>query len=156
VPWAFIDKYGFTSPQAGELLEVGVDLTALFGANAPRYESFLGETRSSTSTTATLSDFALGLLNTVGINYKVKLGQYVNIVTVTGVDPSTHTTVTATDTNYHFGIASGPQLAAFLPSGPEVGTSPLTQAQLTPIVAEARARWAAAGASTQVLDAVPI
>src|SRR5205085_8415273 len=32
VPWAFVDKYGFTSPQAGEFLKVGLDYNAVFGA----------------------------------------------------------------------------------------------------------------------------
>src|SRR5205823_121672 len=49
VPWPFIDKYGFPSPQAGEFLKAGVDLNALFGANVPRYVSFLAESRSSPS-----------------------------------------------------------------------------------------------------------
>ena len=51
VPWAFIDKDGFTSPQAGELLRVGLDYNAVFGPNAPRFASFLAETRSSNSAT---------------------------------------------------------------------------------------------------------
>ena len=45
VPWSFIDKDGFTSPQAGELLRVGLDYNAVFGPNAPRFASFLAETR---------------------------------------------------------------------------------------------------------------
>ena len=49
VPWSFIDKGGSKSPQAGELLEAGVDLTALFGASVPHFASFLAETRSSAS-----------------------------------------------------------------------------------------------------------
>jgi hypothetical protein len=111
VPWSFIDKSGFTSPQAGEFLRAGVDLNALFGANAPHYVSFLCETRSSTSTTATLSDFALGSINTIGTTYRVRPGQYSNTVTVTGVDQGTNATVVATDRNYHFGVAAGPQHA---------------------------------------------
>ena len=39
-------------------------------------------------------------------------------------------------------MATGPQLAAALPTGPQAGESLLTEAQLTPIVAEALARWA--------------
>src|SRR5262249_11385027 len=76
VPWSFIDQSGKSSPQAGEFLRVGVDLTSLFGSSVPHYVSFLAETRSSTSTTATLSDFAVGGVNTIGTIYKVKSGQY--------------------------------------------------------------------------------
>src|SRR5262249_46817444 len=143
VPWPFIDKRGFTSPQAGEFLQAGVDLNALFGANVPRYVSFLAETRSSTSTNSTLSDFALGTLNTIGTGYKVHPGQYGNTVTVTGVDQATNMKVSATARNFHFGVATGPQLAATLPTGSPAGVNPLTQAQLAPIVAEAWTRWAA-------------
>jgi uncharacterized repeat protein (TIGR01451 family) len=57
------DKDGLNTPQAGEFLEEGVDLTAVLGGQ-PCFSSFLAETRSSTSTTATLSDFALGSLDT--------------------------------------------------------------------------------------------
>jgi hypothetical protein len=142
VPWSFIDKYGFTTPQAGEFLEVGLDLTAVFGPNVPHFASFLSETRSSNSTTATLSDFALGTVNTIGTMYKVKIGQYSNTVTATGVDQGTNKVVSATDTNYHFGVVTGPQLAAALPAGPQVGDSLLSPAQLTPIVTEALALWA--------------
>jgi hypothetical protein len=80
VPWAFVDKQGFTTPQVGEFLQAGVDLTAVYGANVPRFVSFLTETRSSASTTSTLSDFALGSVNNVGTSYTVKAGQYGNTV----------------------------------------------------------------------------
>src|SRR5262249_3913543 len=111
VTWTFIDKSGFTLPQAGEFLKVGLDLTAVFGANVPHFVSFLTETRSSTSTAATLSDFALGGVNNIGTIYMVKPGQYANTVTVTGVDQGTKTAVIANDVNYHFGVSGGPQLA---------------------------------------------
>src|SRR5262249_20984658 len=58
VPWSYRDKSGNTQPQAGEFLEEGVDLTALGLSGC--FNSFLAETRSSQSPTATLSDFALG------------------------------------------------------------------------------------------------
>ena len=106
MPWSFIDKYGATSPQTGELLEVGADLNLLFGGNAPHYVSFLTETRSSNSPNSTLSDFALGSVNTIGTGYKVKTGQYTNTVTVTGIDRGTNTTLVATDANSHFGVAA--------------------------------------------------
>jgi uncharacterized repeat protein (TIGR01451 family) len=58
VPWSYTNKAGQTQPQAGEFLEEGVDLTALGIQGC--FSTFLAETRSSQSPTATLSDFALG------------------------------------------------------------------------------------------------
>jgi uncharacterized repeat protein (TIGR01451 family) len=59
VPWPYTDKFGNTQPQAGGLLEVGVDLTAL-GLNEDCFASLLAETRTSDQITASLGDFALG------------------------------------------------------------------------------------------------
>jgi len=58
VPWAFANKAGANKPAPGEFLEEGVDLTALGIAGC--FSSFLAETRSSQSPTATLSDFVIG------------------------------------------------------------------------------------------------
>jgi hypothetical protein len=155
VPWSFVDKAGQTSPQAGELIQVGVDLTALFGANVPRYATYVAETRSSNSTSSTLSDFALGSVITVQSRYTVKAGPYSNIVTAFAKDPVSGAAISATDANYHFGVATGPQMAAYSPSQP-VGAPTLTDAELAPIVAEAKARWVAQGASLKVLNAYSI
>jgi hypothetical protein len=156
VPWAFLDKYGFTSPQAGEFLKAGVDLNALFGANVPRYVTILAETRSSTSTTATQSDFALGRVNAIQTSYIVHAGPYSNTVTVTGVDQGTNTQVSASDANYHYGTASGPQLAATVPPRSAGAVPALTAAELAPIVTEAEALWVAAGASPLVLGSARV
>jgi hypothetical protein len=103
VPWTFIDKSGHTLPQTGEFLEVGADLNALFPAGVPHYVSFLTETRSSNSVNSTLSDFALGAINTIGTIYKVHPGPYANTVTVAGVDLGTNLRATGTSTSYHTG-----------------------------------------------------
>ena len=58
VPWSYTNKSGATQPAAGEFLEEGVDLTALGLQGC--FSSFLAETRSSQSPTATLSDFVIG------------------------------------------------------------------------------------------------
>ena len=58
VPWPYTNKSGGTEPATGELLEEGVNLTALGVAGC--FSSFLAETRSSQSPTATLSDFVVG------------------------------------------------------------------------------------------------
>lgn len=57
-PWGFTDKHlGATANfEPGEILEVGLDLNAIFNT-APCFTTFFAETRSSTSPTATLSDF---------------------------------------------------------------------------------------------------
>jgi uncharacterized repeat protein (TIGR01451 family) len=61
VPWSYSDKSHHSGPAAGEFLEEGVDLTAL-GLDGC-FSSFLAETRSSQSPTATLSDFVIGTFN---------------------------------------------------------------------------------------------
>src|SRR5262249_24075429 len=58
VPWSYTNKSGANQPAAGEFLEEGVDLTALGLEGC--FSSFLAETRSSQSPTATLSDFVIG------------------------------------------------------------------------------------------------
>jgi hypothetical protein len=59
-PWTFVNKSGQSAPAAGEFDEMGVDLTALPNVgNVPCFSTMLAETRSSQSTTATLSDFAI-------------------------------------------------------------------------------------------------
>jgi hypothetical protein len=108
VPWTFIDKDGLTMPQTGEYLQAGVDLSAIFGANVPTFVSFLSETRSSASTNSTLSDFALGSMNNIGKRYVVKSGPYSNTVTVTGKSQVSNVLVSASNTNYHFGVDNTP------------------------------------------------
>jgi hypothetical protein len=61
MPWSFTDKSGTPNNQAlnGEFFEGGVDLTAL-GLGNKCFATVASESRSSTSTTATLQDFILG------------------------------------------------------------------------------------------------
>jgi hypothetical protein len=61
LPWAFTDKSGTPNNQAlnGEFYEGGVNLSTL-GLGSECFASVASETRSSTSTTATLKDFVLG------------------------------------------------------------------------------------------------
>ena len=56
--WGFTNKSGQTFFDHGEFLEGGLDLQSIFGANVPCFTTFMAETRSSTSPTATLSDFS--------------------------------------------------------------------------------------------------
>jgi hypothetical protein len=57
--WPFLDKSGNTTYLAGELFEAGVNLTPLDLGDVC-FSTVVAETRSSTSTTATLKDFVLG------------------------------------------------------------------------------------------------
>jgi len=59
-PWPYTDKSGNSTYLQGELLEAGVNLSLLPNIASECFASFLAETRSSTSTTATLKDFVLG------------------------------------------------------------------------------------------------
>jgi hypothetical protein len=67
MPWSFADKSGTPTNQAlnGEFFEGGVNLTAL-GLGGVCFASVASETRSSTSTTATLKDFILGHFGNCG------------------------------------------------------------------------------------------
>jgi hypothetical protein len=64
-PWSYTDKSGNNSYLQGEFFEGGVNLTAL-GLGDRCFASVASETRSSTSTTATLKDFVLGTFGTCG------------------------------------------------------------------------------------------
>jgi hypothetical protein len=59
-PWPYLDKSGNTTYLQGELLEAGINLSLLPNIASECFASFLAESRSSTSTTATLKDFVLG------------------------------------------------------------------------------------------------
>lgn len=61
MPWSFLDKSGTTNNRAlnGEFFEAGINLSTL-GLAGECFSAVASETRSSTSTTATLKDFVLG------------------------------------------------------------------------------------------------
>jgi hypothetical protein len=67
MPWSFTDKSGTPGNGAlnGEFFEGGLNLTAL-GLGGECFASVASETRSSTSTTATLKDFILGQFGKCG------------------------------------------------------------------------------------------
>jgi hypothetical protein len=64
-PWPYTDKSGNSTYLQGEFYEGGVNLSAL-GLGDRCFASVASETRSSTSTTATLKDFILGQFGTCG------------------------------------------------------------------------------------------
>jgi uncharacterized repeat protein (TIGR01451 family) len=63
-PWPFLNKDGETNFGPGQFFEGGINLSDMFGGNAPCFGTFLAETRSSAETDAQLKDFALGSLDT--------------------------------------------------------------------------------------------
>ena len=88
-PWSFRDKSGNTGFANGEFYEGGVNLSAL-GLADECFSSALAETRSSTSTTATLKDFTLGQFSNCSATFETTAS---NTGTVT---PGTSITDTAT------------------------------------------------------------
>ena len=63
-PWAFTNKDGDHNFAAGQFFEGGINLSTLFGGDAPCFSTFLAETRSSQEVEAQLKDFAMGSLDT--------------------------------------------------------------------------------------------
>ena len=63
-PWPFENKDGDDFFAMGQFFEGGINLSQLFGGDAPCFSTFLAETRSSQETDAQLKDFALGSLDT--------------------------------------------------------------------------------------------
>ena len=63
-PWPFTNKDGDNDFAPGQFIEGGINLSDMFGGDAPCFGSILTETRSSAETDAQLKDFALGDFNT--------------------------------------------------------------------------------------------
>jgi len=131
MPWSFVDKSGTPGNQAlnGEFYEGGINLS-LIGLGGECFSSVASETRSSTSTTATLKDFVLGgfgkcvatLSTQVSDAGPVTPGTAVNdTLTVTSSNPTK--TATGTVTWFLCGpIATG----ACDTGGTNIGTSSLS------------------------------
>ncbi len=70
-PWAYTNKDGTHSFQVADFLELGINITQVFalggGGAIPCFSSFMAETRSSSSVTATLKDFVLHSFPVCGI-----------------------------------------------------------------------------------------
>ena len=97
LPWTFVDKSGTPGNQAliGEFFEAGVNLSAL-GLGDECFSSVMSETRSSTSTTATLKDFVLGQLASCGAT--ISTTPSAGVTDLTSVSPGTSVTDAATVT----------------------------------------------------------
>ena len=60
-PWQYVPKSGPVNEYpTGSFFEGGIDVSAIFGGQAPCFASFLAETRSSQTDNAQLKDFVLG------------------------------------------------------------------------------------------------
>jgi hypothetical protein len=93
-PWRYIPKQGSGTQFAkGAFFEGGLNASALLGVSGSSacLSAFMAETRSSTSITATLKDFALGQFNTCG-------SITINKVTVPATDTTTQFGFTTTGT----------------------------------------------------------
>lgn len=119
-PWTFLDKKGNTSFAQGEFFEAGINLSdPAINLADECFSSFVAETRSSTSTTATLKDFVLGqfapcsasmtTVPSAGAGGIVSPGEQVtDTATVTGSGSASPPTPTGTVTFYLCGpIATG-------------------------------------------------
>jgi hypothetical protein len=77
-PWPFLSKSGTTSFLAAEFLEVGINISQVLkqggDLSAPCFSSFLAETRSSSSVSATLKDFVLGSFDVCGVRITKSCG----------------------------------------------------------------------------------
>jgi hypothetical protein len=149
MPWPFTDKSGTPNNQAlnGEFYEGGVNLTRL-GLADRCFASVASETRSSTSTTATLKDFVLGQFGGCGSSTTTQSSITGSTSIGTGsVSVSDSATVTVT------GIATWNGTVQFHLRGPigaanEVSTDiggPVAVSNSTPTVQSSTAAVTAAG-----------
>jgi hypothetical protein len=150
MPWSFTDKSGTPNNGAlnGEFYEGGVNLTRL-GLADRCFASVASETRSSTSTTATLKDFILGGFGSCGSSVTTQQSVSGGSTSIgTGsVSVSDSATVTVT------GIASWNGTVQFHLLGPigaanELSTdigSPVAVSNTTPTVSSSSASVTAAG-----------
>jgi hypothetical protein len=146
-PWPYTDKSGNNTYLQGEFYEGGVNLSVL-GLSDRCFASVASETRSSTSTTATLKDFILGTFGTCGAKVTTQSSITGSTSIGTGsVSVSDTATVTVT------GISTWTGTVQFHLRGPigsplEVSTDiggPVPVSNSSPIVQSSTAAVTAAG-----------
>src|SRR5262249_20329364 len=136
-----------SQPAAGEFLEEGVNLSAL-GLNAC-FSSFLAETRSSQSPTATLSDFVIGQFDTC--NLELPNTASVSASNFNNGQPITSNTVIITVSDGHALLADSPGNASVM-DGP-------TAEQLQAALAQGINAWRETGIDPRLLsglDQIPL
>lgn len=157
-PWPYLDKSGNNTYLQGEFYEGGVNLSALGLANLC-FASVASETRSSTSTSATLKDFVLGSFAPCGSSVTTQSNPTGNTSIGTGsvsVSDAATVAVTGTSTwtgNVQFGLRGpiGSPLEVTTNVGGLVAVSNLTPtAQSVPasVTAAGDYCWSAHFAST--------
>ncbi len=161
MPWSFLDKSGTPNNGAlnGEFYEGGVNLSA-FNLGGECFASIASETRSSTSTTATLKDFVLGQFAVCGATItttpsagaggEVSPGTSVtDLATVQGSGTTSPPTPTGNVTFFMCSFAAGSTDTCDGSTG-HVGTqvgSPVALADSSPPPGEAQATSAAVNTS---------
>jgi hypothetical protein len=109
-PWPYLSKSGSASFPAATFFEVGINISDVFaqaGAGAvPCFSSFMAETRSSSSVSAVLKDFALGSFPVCG----VKVSKQCKSPTLAGNDMVRYTIEGKVD-NTGFGTLSNVSLS---------------------------------------------
>jgi len=149
MPWPFTDKSGTPANGAlnGEFYEGGVNLSQL-GLSDKCFTSVASETRSSTSTTATLKDFILGQFGQCGSSLTTQSSVTGTTSIGTGSVPvSDSATVKVTGVSTWNGTVQfhlhGP-IGSALETSTDIGT-PVAVSNSTPTVASATANVTAAG-----------
>jgi hypothetical protein len=150
MPWPFTDKSGTPNNGAlnGEFFEGGVNLTAL-GLGDKCFSSVASETRSSTSTTATLKDFVLGGFGTCGSSLTTQQSISGGSTSIGNGSVSGHDSATVTVT----GVTTWSGTVQFSVRGPigganEVTTNiggPVAVSNTTPTVQSATATFTSVG-----------
>jgi hypothetical protein len=147
-PWSYTDKSGNHTYLAGEFFEGGVNLTAL-GLGGKCFSTVASESRSSTSTTATLKDFVLGSFGKCGSS----------VTTLSSITGSTSIGTGSVSVSDSATVAVTPAGSAFTgtvqfslrgPIGSPLSTtatigSPVAVSNLTPTVSSNTATVTAAG-----------
>jgi hypothetical protein len=146
-PWPYTDKSGNQTYLQGEFFEGGINLTKL-GVGDRCFASVASESRSSTSTTATLKDFVLGGFGTCGSGLTTQASVTGSTSIGTGsVSVSDSATVTVTNINTWSGTVQfhlrGP-IGSALEASKDVG-GPVAVSNSTPTVQSSTAAVTAAG-----------
>jgi hypothetical protein len=146
-PWPYTDKSGNSSYLQGEFYEGGVNLSAL-GLSNTCFASVASETRSSTSTTATLKDFTLGQFAACGSKVTTQSSVTGSTSIGTGsISVSDAATVTVTGVSTWAGTVQfhlrGP-IGSTLETSTNIG-GPVPVSNSTPTVQSATATVTAAG-----------
>lgn len=121
-PWPYTNKSGSSTYLAAQFLEVGINISQVLKQagddSAPCFSSFMAETRSSSSVSATLKDFVLGGFDVCG----VRISKTCETGTVAANNASINYPYSGRITNTGFGVLTNLKLTD-TPQAPGVGGS---------------------------------